>query len=64
MGEGQQTVVETVKLKINGMYQLWGSLHHCTYMLRSKVKTVKKNEQLADHQTTHLFLVTLQSAVL
>jgi len=56
-------VVERVELKINVMYQVQDSLHHRKYILYFHGKYIK-SQRLTVGVTTHLFLVTLQSAVL
>jgi hypothetical protein len=57
-------VVEGVELKIDGMYQVHGSLHHRKYVLHFHCKYIKKSQRLTVRAMTDLFLVTLQSAVL
>jgi hypothetical protein len=52
-------VMESVKLKRNGTYWVWGSLHDWKF----PSERIKKSEQ-STVRTTQLFLVTLQSAVL
>lgn len=49
-GSRQQKAVETAEIKINGTYQLWGSLHCWKHMLCSQVKQLTIT-------TTHLILV-------
>ena len=57
-------VVERVKLKIDGMYQVQDSVHHRKYILYFHGKYIKKVQRLTVRATTDLFLVTLQNAVL
>jgi hypothetical protein len=52
-------IVERVELKINGMYQVWGSLHD-----RKFPSEAHQAELAADRQNKTPDLVTLQSTVL